>query len=90
MRGDLVGAAFRQQVAQVHHVDRVDEVEQDLQSVLNDQESNAMFIAQARDLLEDLISQVGRHTSRRLVQQQQLGLAHQSARDFQQFHLPAR
>ena len=57
--------------------------------MLNDEEGNAVVVAQAGDLLENLVRQFGRDAGGRLVQKQQLWLAHQAAGDLQQLHLPA-
>ena len=87
----LISAALplASRVAQVHHVDVIDEVKENLQPVLDDEQGDAVIIAQAGDLLEDVVSQLGRDAGGRLIQQQQLGLAHEGAGDLEQFHLPA-
>src|SRR5690606_37597164 len=76
--------------ALVHHHHRVAQAHHQRHVVLDEQEGDAALAVELLDLLADLAHQRGVHARARLVEQHDLGVGHQRARQLQQLLLAAR
>src|SRR2546422_6912020 len=84
----LVRRAVEQDASLVQDEDAVDGTEQDLEAMFDDQEREAVLLAEGGDAVEDLLRELRRDARRGFVEQQQLRLRHPRSRDLEELHLP--
>src|SRR6266702_8237258 len=83
----LVRRAVEQDASLVQDEDALDGTEQDLEAMFDDQECEAVFLAEGGDAVEDLLRELRRDARRGFVEQQQLRLRHPRPGDLEQLHL---
>ena len=85
----LVRGSLRDHASVVHHDHAVARAHDEVEVVLDDQERDAVALAQREDVLEQLDAQRRADAGHRLVEQQDPRLRHQRADEVEQLALPA-